>query len=85
MTNSRFLNVVSANGLYDVYLFNQPEIEITFDPAFIAKLKPKQLVQVFVDGKIAFESYVDGLPEKIVIGQPFVGIESKVKVQVTII
>ncbi len=58
--NSRFLTVVKANSRFDVFLFNQPEIEIVFDPAWLATLKPKQLLQVFVDGKIAFESYVDG-------------------------
>ncbi len=83
--NSRFINAVKANGMYDVFLFNQPEIVITLDPALRAKLKPKQLLQVFADGQIAFESYIDGLPEKIVIGPPFVVIESKVKVQVVIL
>jgi len=38
-----------------------------------------------MDGKIAFESYVEGLPEKIVIGPPFTDIERKVKVQVTVL
>ena len=83
--NSRFINAVKANGVYDVFLFNQPEIEIVVDPALRAQLKLKQLVQVFVDGKIAFENYVDGLPEKIVIGPPFTGVERKVRVQVTIL
>jgi len=83
--NSRFLKVDRAGKAYDVYLFNQPWIEVTLDPAFAAQLKPKQLLQVFVDDKIAFESYVDALPAKIAIGPPFVKIESKVKVQVTIL
>jgi hypothetical protein len=83
--NSRFLTVVKPNVSFDVFLFNQPWIEIALDPALLAILKPKQLVQVFVDGKIAFENYVDGLPPKIAIGPPFVGIESKVKVQMNIL
>jgi hypothetical protein len=83
--NSRFLTVAKTKADFDVFLFNQPWIEIAMDPALLAKLKPKQLVQVFVDGKIAFENYVDGLPPKIAIGPPFVGIESKVKVQISII
>ncbi|MFH2108796.1 MAG: hypothetical protein ABII93_09025 [Chrysiogenia bacterium] len=82
---SRFLTVSKTNSSHDVFLFNAAEIEITFDPALLTQCKPKQLVQIFVDGKIAFENYVDGLPEKIVIGPPFAGIESKVKVQVSII
>jgi hypothetical protein len=82
---SRFLTVTKPNVTYDVYLFNQPWIEITMDPALLAQLKPKQLVQVFVNNKIAFESYVDGLPAKIAIGPKFVEIESKVKVQITVI
>jgi len=40
---------------------------------------------VFVDGKIAFENYVDAVPAKIAIGPKFVKIESKVKVQVIIL
>lgn len=83
--NSRFLTVAKANSSHDVFLLNAPEIEITLDPALIAQLKPKQLVQVFVDGRIAFENYVDGLPEKIIIAPPFTGIERKVKVQVTVL
>ncbi len=83
--NSRFVTVAKLNITFDVYMFNQPWIEITLDPVLVAQLKPKQLVQVFVDGRIAFESYVDGLSEKIVIGPPFVKIESKVKVQVNIL
>lgn len=83
--NSRFLNLVKANGLYDAFLFNQPEIEIVVDPALLAQLKPKQLLQVFVDGRIAFESYIDGLPAKIVIGPPFTEVERKVRVQVNIL
>jgi hypothetical protein len=42
-------------------------------------------VQVFVNGKIAFESYVEGLPAKIVIGPPFIQPERKVRVQISII
>ena len=83
--NSRFLTVARANSGFDVFLFNQPWIEIVIDPALMATLKPKQLLQVFVDDKIAFESYVDGLPAKIAIGPPFVAIESKVRVQVSVI
>jgi hypothetical protein len=83
--NSRFLTVARANVFYDVYLFNEPAIEIALDPALRAKLKPGQLLQVFVDGHVAYESYVQDLPEKIVIGAPFVSIESKVIVQVSII
>jgi len=83
--NSRFINVVKANGVYDVFLFNQPWIEITLDPALLAQLSPKQLLQVFVDGRIAFESYVDALPAKIAIGPPFAELERKVRVQVTIL
>lgn len=82
---SRFLTVPQPNVTYDVYLFNQPWIEIVLDPALIAQLKPKQLVQVFVNNQIAFESYVDGLPEKIAIGPKFVEIESKVRVQVIVL
>jgi hypothetical protein len=82
--NSRFLTV-AKQGIYDVYLFNQPQVEVAFDPALRATLQPKQLVQVFVDNKIAFESYVDELPEKIVIGPPFVEIESKVKIQIIVL
>jgi hypothetical protein len=83
--NSRFVTIAKPNVTFDVFLFNQPWIEITMDPALLAQLKPKQLVQVFVDGKIAFENYADGLPQKIAIGPPFVGIESKVKVQVIVL
>jgi hypothetical protein len=83
--SSRFLTIIKPKSLYDVFLFNQPEIEIVFDPALLAKLKPKQLVQVFIDGKIAFENYVDGLPEKVVIAPPFTQPERKVRVQVSII
>jgi len=83
--NSRFINADKANGAYDVFLFNQPWIEIVLDPALLTSLKPKQLVQVLVDGKIAFENYVDGLPEKIAIGPPYTQPERKVRVQVTVI
>ena len=83
--NSRFLTVSLVNAVHDVFLFNQPEIEIVFDPAWLAALKPKQLLQVFVDNRIAFESYVESLPEKIVIGPPFTDAERKVRVQVNII
>ncbi len=83
--NSRFITVPKPKVSFDVFLFNLPSIEIALEPGMIAALKPKQLLQVFVDGKIAFESYADELPEKIVIGPPFVEIESKVKVQITVI
>ncbi|MEI6614711.1 MAG: hypothetical protein WCL37_07420 [Chrysiogenales bacterium] len=83
--NSRFLTVAKANSGFDVFLFNQPWIEIVFDPAWLAALKPKQLLQVFVDNRIAFESYVDNLPQKIAIGPPFTQPERKVRVQITVI
>jgi hypothetical protein len=82
--NSRFITVSRTNETFAAYLFGQPQIEITPDPALREKLKPGQLLQVFVDGWIAFESYAEGLPEKIVVGPPFVEIESKVKVQVNV-
>jgi hypothetical protein len=82
--NSRFMTAVKANAAADVYLFDQAEIEIVIDPVLRAKLEKGQLVQAFVDGKIAFESYAESLPEKIVIGAPFLEIESKVKVQIVI-
>jgi hypothetical protein len=83
--NSRFINAVRANSGYDVFLFNQPEIEIVVDPALRAQLTPKQLLQVFVDDKIAFESYIDTLPEKIIVSPPFIQPECKVRVQISII
>jgi len=83
--NSRFLTVSKTKSSHDVFLFNAPEIEIAFDPVLLAQCKPKQLAQVFVDGRIAFENYVDGLPEKIVIGPPFVEAERKVRVQISVI
>lgn len=82
--NSRFLTIQKANVNYDIFLFNTPEIEINLAPALLVRFKPKQLVQVFADGKIAFESYVDELPEKIVIGPPFSSPDRKVTVQVLI-
>jgi hypothetical protein len=83
--NSRFVTVSKPNATFDVYLFNQPQVELVFAPALIAALKPDQLVQVFINDKIAFESYVDGLPAKVVIGPPFLEIESKVRVQVNVL
>lgn len=83
--NSRFITASRTSETFAVYLFNQPQLEIALDPSLRAKLQPQQLVQVFVNDKIAFESYAEGLPEKIVIGPPFVEIESKVKVQVNIL
>ena len=83
--NSRFITASRTSETFTAYLFGQPQVEITLDPALRAKLKPQQLVQVFVDGWIAFESYVEGMPEKIVIGPPFVDIESKVKVQINVL
>jgi hypothetical protein len=83
--NSRFINAVKANDAYDVFLFNQPWIEIVVDPALRAQFQTHQLLQVFVDDRIAFESYADELPEKIVIGPPFIAPERKVRVQVNIL
>jgi hypothetical protein len=83
--NSRFLTVAHPNSGFDVFLFNQPEIEFVLDPALRARLKAGQLLQVFVDGKIAFESYADAVPEKIAIGPPFTDVERKVRVQVNVI
>lgn len=83
--NSRFLTVAKANSSHDVFLFNAPEIEIVLDPVLLAQLKPKQLLQVFVDGRIAFESYVENLPEKIILAPPFTEAERKIKVQVNIL
>jgi hypothetical protein len=82
--NSRFLTVAKANSSYDVFLFNQPEIEIVMDPLLRAEFKTGHLLQVFVDDSIAFEAYTDAVPEKIVIGPPFTGVERKVRVQVNI-
>lgn len=83
--NSRFINASRTSEMFAAYLFGQPQVEITLDPTLRAMLRPQQLVQVFVDGWIAFESYAVELPEKIVIGTPFVDIESRVKVQVNIL
>ena len=83
--NSRFLTVAKPNATFDVFLFNQPWIEILLDPELRSSLKPGQIFQVFVDNKIAFESYVGDVPEKIAIGPKFVEIESKVKVQVIVL
>jgi hypothetical protein len=85
IANSRLLTISMLKSVSDVFLFNQPEIEIVIDPALRLQLKPRQLLQVFVDDKIAYESYVDGLPEKIVIGPPFTQPECKVKVQVSVL
>ena len=83
--NSRFLTVSKVNNSHDVFLFNQPEIEIVIDPALRAQLKFGQLLQVFVEGKIAYESYAGTLPNKIVIGPPFTKPDCKVKVQVIVL
>jgi hypothetical protein len=83
--DSRFLTVDRFHVPYTVYLFNEPGIEVTIAPDLRAKITPGQLVQVFVDDQIAFESYGRNLPEKIVIGPPWIKIESKAKVQVSII
>lgn len=80
--DSRFLAVSRLNIPDYAYLFNQPEIEVTLDPALRAKIGPGQLVQVFVNEKIAAESYGRDLPEKFVIGPPLVAIESKAAVRV---
>jgi hypothetical protein len=84
LQKSSFLTINATKSVYDVFLFNQPELKISLDPALRARLKSGQLLQVFVDGKIAYESYAGELPEKIVIGPPFTQPESKVKVQVNI-
>jgi hypothetical protein len=83
--DSRILKAARSRESFDVYLFNQPEIEIVLDPTLRAQLKFGQLLQVFIEGKIAYESYADALPEKIIIGPPFTGIERKVRVQVSIL
>lgn len=82
--DSRFLTVGRAAVPYPVYLFNQPEIEIALDPALRSGLKPGQLLQVFVDNKIAHESYAGRLPAKVVVGPPLARIESKAHVEVRI-
>ncbi|MCX6555556.1 MAG: hypothetical protein NTZ12_11200, partial [Candidatus Aminicenantes bacterium] len=83
--NSRFLTVARANSGYDVFLFNQAQIEIVLDPALRAQLKAGQLLQVFINDRIAYESYVETVPEKIVIGPPFTDVERKVRVQVNLL
>ena len=62
--NSRFLTVTKPNATYDVFLFNQPWIEIVMDPALLAQLKPKQLVQVFVNDQDRLRELRRGLAGK---------------------
>jgi len=82
--DSRRLEIARVNAPHDAYLFNQPEIEITLAPALRSGLKAGQLVQVFVDGKIAHESYAGDLPEKVVVGPPLARIESKARIEVLV-
>lgn len=80
--DSRLLTVARANVPYAVYLFSEPAIEITLDPALRASLAPGRLLQVFVNDKIAHESYAGKTPDKIVVGPPLAVIESKAAVTV---
>ena len=82
--DSRFLAVGRFNAPYSVYLFSQPEIEVTADPALRAQIGPEKLVQVFVDEKIAAESYGRDLPAKFVIGAPLARFESKAVVRMAL-
>lgn len=84
VADSRFLVIDRLNVPHYAFLFNQPEIEVTIDPALRAKIGPGQLVQLFVDEKIAAESYGRELPEKFVIGAPLVRFESKVAVKIVV-
>ena len=80
--NSRFLTITRLNSEHAVFLFNVPEIEIAFDPGLAAQAGNGRILQVFVEGRIAFECYSDAIPPKIVVGPPFSGVERKVRVRV---
>ena len=82
--DSRLLTVDRFHVPHFAYLFNEPVIEVTLAPDLRATITPGQLAQVFVDDQIAFESYGRNLPEKIVIGPPWIKIESKAAVKVLV-
>lgn len=82
--DSRFVTIGRPNVPQHAFLFNQPEIEVTLDPALRSRIAPGQLVQVFVDERIAGESYGAALPEKFVINPPLAAIETKAAVKVVV-
>jgi hypothetical protein len=64
VTDSRFIEVRSLNTSKTVYLVDSHDIMIRIHDQLKAKLKPENLFQVFIDGKIYYEAYISQLKEE---------------------
>jgi len=64
VTDSRFIEVPSLHIRKTVYLVDSHDIVIRIHDQLKAKLKPGNLFQVFIDGKIYYEAYISQLKEE---------------------
>lgn len=82
LKQSRFFPINSPEDFFNVYLIDQKEIEIFVDPGLINQLREKKIIQVFIDGRIFFEEYIDKLPEVIMLELKEMEEMEKVRVEV---
>jgi hypothetical protein len=65
LKNSRLITVEGFQQKNPVYLLDEKQIQISIDPSLRNRLAGKKIIQVFADQKIAYEEYVDKIPEVI--------------------
>lgn len=62
LKQSRFLTINEPQKSIAVFLINVKEIQVTVNPDLINKLRDKKIIQIFIDGLIRYEEYLDRLP-----------------------
>jgi hypothetical protein len=82
--DSRFVEVRSLNTRKTVYLVDSRDIVIRISHQLKGKLKPGNLFQVFIDGKIYYEAYIRQLQEEGGVEVKFEAIPAKCEVLVKI-
>lgn len=65
LKQSRFLNLDDQQKEFSVFLIDKKEIEVSVDPDLKRNLKKKKIIQVFIQGRIKYEEYIDHLPQVI--------------------
>lgn len=83
--NSRFIELNSLSKKRTVYLRDKDEIEIIMKETLKKKIKSRHLLQIFVNGQIHYEEYLNKLEDSFKVKIPTDERYAKLKIQIKII
>ena len=82
LKKSRFLTLNKFEQTFPVFLIDDKAIELSVEQGLLNRLEDQHIIQVFVDGDIRYEEYIEQLPELIRLDLKEAGEFVKVEVDV---